>query len=201
MRHFSDIYILSKEQLVVLEKFKDKKAENILKSIEKSKHIEFSKFLHGLGISEVGVKTAKDLAKRFKTLENLKSATYDQIIEVEDVGEIIAQNIVDFFKDADNLKEIDRLLAVGVSPKHEDLQKSNKLEGLTFVLTGTLPNMSRQEMTKLIEENGGKTASSVSKNTSFVIAGEEAGSKLDKAKTLNITILTEAEFLSKYIDN
>ena len=147
------------------------------------------------------MKTAKDLAKRFKTLENLKSATYDQIIEVEDVGEIIAQNIVDFFKDADNLKEIDRLLAVGVSPKHEDLQKSNKLEGLTFVLTGTLPNMSRQEMTKLIEENGGKTASSVSKNTSFVIAGEEAGSKLDKAKTLNITILTEAEFLSKYIDN
>lgn len=201
LRHFSDLYTLSKDQLVVLEKFKDKKAENILKSVEKSKHIEFSKFLHGLGISEVGVKTAKDLAKRFKTLENLKSATYDQIIEVEDVGEIIAQNIVDFFKDADNMKEIDRLLKVGVAPKYEETQKSNKLEGLTFVLTGTLPNMSRQEMTKLIEENGGKTASSVSKNTSFVVAGEEAGSKLDKAKALGIPVLTEAEILAKIIDN
>lgn len=201
LRHFSDLYSLTKEQLIELEKFKEKKADNVLKALAKSKHIDFSKFLLGLGISEVGVKTAKDLAKCFKTLENLKKATFEEIIEIEDIGEIIAQNIIEFFSDVDNLSEIDRLLAVGVSPKYEETQKSNKLEGLTFVLTGTLPNMSRQEMTKLIEENGGKTASSVSKNTSFVIAGEEAGSKLDKAKALNITILTEAEFLSKYIDN
>lgn len=201
LRHFSDLYSLTKEQLVGLEKFKDKKAENVLKALEKSKHIEFSKFLHGLGISEVGVKTAKDLAKRFKTLEGIKEATYEEIVEVEDIGEIIAQNIVDYFKDPDNLGEIERLLEVGVSPRHEDTQVSNKLDGKTFVLTGTLPHMSRNEMTKIIEDNGGKTASSVSKNTSFVIAGEEAGSKLDKAKALGVPILTEEEFLSKYIDN
>lgn len=201
LRHFSDLYSLTKEQLVGLEKFKDKKAENVLSALEKSKHIEFSKFLHGLGISEVGVKTAKDLAKRFKSLDGIMNASYEEIVEIEDIGEIIAQNIVDFFKDEDNLGEIDRLLAVGVSPKHEDNQKSNKLEGLTFVLTGTLPNMSRNEMTKLIEEHGGKTATSVSKNTSYVIAGEEAGSKLDKAKNLNVPILSEEEFLTKFIDN
>lgn len=201
LRHFSDLYSLTKEQLVGLEKFKDKKAENVLSALEKSKHIEFSKFLHGLGISEVGVKTAKDLAKRFKSLDGIMNASYKEIVEIEDIGEIIAQNIVDFFKDEDNLGEIDRLLAVGVSPKHEDNQKSNKLEGLTFVLTGTLPNMSRNEMTKLIEEHGGKTATSVSKNTSYVIAGEEAGSKLEKAKNLNVPILSEEEFLTKFIDN
>ncbi len=200
LRHFSDLYSLTKEQLVGLEKFQEKKAENVLVALEKSKNIDFSKFLHGLGISEVGIKTAKDLAKRFKTLEGIKNASFEEILQVDDVGEVIAQNIVDYFKDADNLGEIERLLEVGVSPKHEDAQKSSVLEGFTFVLTGTLPNISRNEMTKIIEENGGKTSSSVSKHTSFVIAGEEAGNKLDKAKMLGIPILTEEEFLSKYID-
>jgi DNA ligase (NAD+) len=200
LRHFSDFYSLTKEQLVGLEKFKDKKAENVLSALEKSKHIEFFKFLHGLGISEVGIKTAKDLAKHFPTLNEIKNATFEQILQVEDVGEIIAQNVIDYFKDEDNLSEIDRLLAVGVVPQNGMAQKSNKLESLTFVLTGTLPNMTRDEMTKLIEEHGGKTASSVSKNTSYVIAGEQSGSKLGKAKSLGIPILDEAEFLSKFID-
>ena len=195
LRHFSDFYSLTKEKLVGLEKFQDKKAENTISSIEKSKHIEFARFLYGLGISEVGIKTAKDLAKTFKTLDGLKNASFEEILQVEDVGEIIAQNIVDFFRDENNLNEISRLLAVGVTPKHEDNQKSNKFEGLTFVLTGTLPNMTRQEMTKLIEEHGGKTSSSVSKNTSYVVAGEEAGSKLDKARALGVPILTEEEIL------
>lgn len=199
LRHFSDFYSLTKEKLVGLEKFKDKKAENMLSSIEKSKHIEFARFLYGLGISEVGIKTAKDLAKTFKNLDGLKNATFEEILQVEDVGEIIAQNIVDFFHDDDNLNEISRLLAVGVTPKHEDNQKSDKFAGLTFVLTGTLPNMTRQEMTKLIEEHGGKTSSSVSKNTSYVVAGEEAGSKLDKARALGVTVLSESEIL-KMID-
>ena len=195
LRHFSDFYSLTKEKLVGLEKFQDKKAEKTISSIEKSKHIEFARFLYGLGISEVGIKTAKDLAKTFKTLDGLKNASFEEILQVEDVGEIIAQNIVDFFRDENNLNEISRLLAVGVTPKHEDNQKSNKFEGLTFVLTGTLPNMTRQEMTKLIEEHGGKTSSSVSKNTSYVVAGEEAGSKLDKARALGVPILTEEEIL------
>lgn len=201
LRHYSDLYLVNKEQLISLEKFKDKKAENILKSIEKSKNIEFFRFIYALGISEVGIKTAKDISQKFKNLEDLKNATVEQLLMVEDVGEVIAQNIVEYFNDSDNLKEIDRLFAVGVDTFNDSKTKSNKLQGLTFVLTGTLPNYSRADMTKLIEENGGKTASSVSKNTSFVLAGEEAGSKLEKAKMLEVPILSETEFFSKFIDN
>ena len=194
LRHFYELFHLTKDQLVSLEKFKDKKAQNILDSLEKSKHIELSRFLFSLGIGEVGTKTAKDLSRYFKSLENLKNAEYDEIIKVDDIGEIIAQNIVDYFDDEDNLKEIDALLSVGVVPQDNASAVSNKLEGLTFVLTGTLPNYSRPEMTKIIEEHGGKTSSSVSKNTNFVLAGEEAGSKLDKAKALGVEIITEEEF-------
>ena len=199
VRHYSDLFNVSKEQLVNLEKFKDKKAENVLNALEKCKNIEFSRFLFGLGITEVGTKTAKDLARRFKNFEDIKNAKFEEILEIEDIGEIIAQNIVDFFEDEDNLAEIQRLFDVGVSPISQTENKSNVLSGLTFVLTGTLPNYARPEMTKLIEENGGKTSSSVSKNTSFVLAGEEAGSKLDKAKALGVPILSESEFFEKFI--
>ena len=201
LRHYSDFYSLTKDQLVALEKFQEKKAQNVLDAVQKSKHIELARFIFGLGISEVGIKTAKDLVKKFDNLEKLKSATYEEILLVDDVGEVIAQNIVDYFKNEDNLKEIERLLQAGVVPYCENTTKSNKLEGLTFVLTGTLEHFTRPEMTRVIEENGGKTAGSVSKKTSFVIVGEEAGSKLEKAKELGIEILTEQEFLSKFIDN
>lgn len=201
LRHFSDLYNLTKDQLVGLEKFKDKKAQNVISSLERSKNIEFPRFIYGIGISEVGIKTAKDLAKHFKTFEELRDATVEDLVEIEDIGEIIAQNIVDFFDDENNLKEIDRLFDAGVKIVYENLVKSNKLNGMTFVLTGTLPNYSRNEMTKIIEENGGKTASSVSKNTTFVLAGEDAGSKLDKAKSLGIEILSEDMFVSKFLDN
>lgn len=196
LRHFSDFYNLTKEQLVGLEKFKEKKAENVLKSLEKSKKIEFFRFLHGIGISEVGIKTAKDLAKTFKNLQTLKTASFEEIKAVEDIGEIIAQNIVDYFQNEDNLKEIESLFKAGVEIENDEGLKSEKLAGMTFVLTGNLPNFSRSEMTALIEENGGKTASSVSKNTTYVLAGEEAGSKLDKAKNLGIKIITEQELLN-----
>ena len=199
VRHFSDLYQLTKEQLLSLDKFKDKKAENILTSLEKSKHIELARFVYGLGITEVGIKTAKDLVKHFKTLDELKNATFEQLCAVEDVGEIIAQNIIDYFADEDNLKEIDKLLEAGVKPQNNNSSKSDALSGLTFVLTGTLPNYTRPAMTKLIEENGGKTASSVSKNTSYVLAGEEAGSKLDKARAIGVKILTEKDFFDKFL--
>lgn len=199
VRHFYELYYLTKEQLVGLEKYQDKKAQNILNSLEKSKDIELSRFLFGLGISEVGSKTAKDLAKHFKTLENIENATYEQVITIDDIGEVIAQNVVDYFADEDNLKEIDALISVGVVPKGAQEAKSNKLDGLTFVLTGTLENYSRPEMTKIIEENGGKTSSSVSKNTDYVLAGTEAGSKLEKAKSLGVKIISEADIL-KMID-
>ncbi len=201
LRHFSQLYSITKQQLVGLEKFKEKKAENVLKGLEKSKKIEFFRFVYALGISEVGIKTAKDLAKNFQNLENLKGATLKQLTEIEDVGPVIAQNIVDFFQNEDNLQEISSLLQVGVQPFSDNTLVSNKLGGLSFVLTGTLPNFSRADMTKLIEENGGKTASSVSKNTSFVLAGEDAGSKLDKAKTLGVPVLGEEEFLKMLHEN
>ena len=195
LRHFSDIFKLKKEQLMGLEKFADKKAKNLLDSIEKAKNIEFSRFINALGISEVGVKTARDLAKHFKTLENLRKAKFEEVDEIGDIGEVIAHNVVDFFADKNNQKEIDSLLEVGVKIEEEMGAKTSKLAGLTFVLTGTLPNYSRSDMSKLIEENGGKTASSVSKNTSYVLAGEEAGSKLQKAKELGIKIIDENEIL------
>ncbi len=195
LRHYSDLYHLTKEELVNLEKFADKKAENTIKSLERSKHIELFRFIFALGISEVGIKTAKDLAKTYKTFEKFSTASKESLSAIEDVGEVIAQNIVDFFADENNLKEIERLFSVGVQIKDEQGAKTNKLEGLTFVLTGTLPNYSRGDMTKLIEENGGKTASSVSKNTSYVLAGQEAGSKLDKAKSLGVKIISEDDIL------
>ena len=201
LRHYSDFYNLTKDELISLEKFKEKKAQNVIDAVQKSKHIELARFIFGLGISEVGIKTAKDLTKRFDSLEKLKEASCEDLLQVEDVGDVIAQNIVDYFKDEDNLKEIDRLLEAGVQPYCENTAKSNKLEGLTFVLTGTLEHFTRPEMTKIIEENGGKTASSVSKNTSYVLAGEEAGSKLAKAQALGVPVLSEQEFLSKFIDN
>lgn len=195
LRHYSDLFHLTKQQLVNLEKFADKKAENVLESLKRCKEIEFSRFIYALGISEVGIKTAKDLAKNFETFDSLKNATYEQVDSLEDIGEVIAQNIVDYFREENNMSEIKRLFEIGVEIKSQTKAKTNKLAGLTFVLTGTLENYSRAEMTKIIEENGGKTSTSVSKNTSFVLAGEETGSKLEKAKALGVKIISEKEIL------
>lgn len=192
---FSDLYKLKEEDLLKLDNFKDKKTKNIINSINNSKNVDFYRFIYALGISEVGIKTAKDLAKKFVNYENLKKATREELLEVEDIGEIIADNILEYFQDEENLKEIDRLFEAGVVINESNIVIGEKLKGLTFVLTGTLPNYTRPEMSELIEKNGGKVASSVSKNTSFVLAGEEAGSKLDKAKVLGVKIINEEEIL------
>ena len=192
---FSDLYKLKEEDLLKLDNFKDKKTKNIINSINNSKNVDFYRFIYALGISEVGIKTAKDLAKKFVNYENLKKATREELLEVEDIGEIIADNILEYFQDEENLKEIDRLFEAGVVINESNIVIGEKLKGLTFVLTGTLPNYTRPEMSEIIEKNGGKVASSVSKNTSFVLAGEEAGSKLDKAKTLGVKIINENEML------
>lgn len=195
VRHLSDLYNIKKEDLLKLDKFKDKKAENIINSINNSKKIDFYRFLFALGIGEVGVKTAKDLAKKFCNLDNLRNASFEEILEVDDVGEVIAQNIVDFFADEYNREEIQRLFDCGVEIKEVNVNLDNQiLSGKTFVLTGTL-SKPREEFEKIIEDLGGKTSSSVSRNTSFVLAGENAGSKLLKAKELNIKIINEKEFL------
>ena len=192
---FSDLYKLKEEDLLKLDNFKDKKTKNIINSINNSKNVDFYRFIYALGISEVGIKTAKDLAKKFVNYENLKKATREELLEVEDIGEIIADNILEYFQDEENLKEINRLFEAGVVINESNIVIGEKLKGLTFVLTGTLPNYTRLEMSEIIEKNGGKVASSVSKNTSFVLAGEEAGSKLDKAKVLGVKIINENEML------
>ena len=199
VRELSDLYKLKKEDLLSLDKFKEKKAQNVINALEKSKNSELSKFLFSLGIEEVGSKTAKDLAKHFKTLNAIKSATREELLEVEDIGEVIANNIVLYFEDKDNLKEVDDLFKMGVKIEEAKAQTlDQRFAGKTFVLTGTL-SKPRKEVEELIESYGGKTSSSVSKKTDFVLAGEEAGSKLDKAKNLGVKIINEQEFF-KMVD-
>lgn len=197
---FSDLYKLKEEDLLKLDNFKDKKTKNIINSINNSKNVDFYRFIFALGISEVGIKTAKDLAKRFITFDKLKNVTKEELLDVEDIGDVIADNILEYFQDEENLKEINRLFSAGITINESNLVIGEKLKGLTFVLTGALPNYTRPEMSEIIEKNGGKVASSVSKNTSFVLAGEEAGSKLDKAKSLGVKVISEEEMLKMLED-
>lgn len=192
---FSDLYTITYDDLTKLDSFKDKKAKNLINSIEKSKNCEFSNFIFALSIPNVGEKTAKDLSKTFKNLDNLKNATLDQLVEIDDIGDVIAECIVEYFNDKQNIDEIDRLIEYGVRinfPK-ETAHHPN-FDGKTFVLTGTLTKYTRDEATKIVEELGGKTSSSVSAKTSYVLAGENAGSKLEKAQQLGVQIIDEAQF-------
>ena len=191
----SDLFLLKEEDLLKLEGFKEKKAKNMINSIENSKIIELNRFLFALGIIEVGSKTARDIASHFKTLAGIKNASLESLAEIEDVGCIIAQNIFDFFRDQENLQEIDRLFKLGVKIKEVQTdQKSDILKGKTVVITGTL-SRPRADFERMIEAHGGKSSSSVSAKTDFLLLGENAGSKLEKAKSLGIKILSEQDFL------
>ena len=195
LRECSDLYKYTAEDLVRLEGFKDKKINNILGSIQKSKDVSLERFLFALGIDGVGKVAAKDLTKAFKSIEGLKNATREQLLELENIGEITADTIIEWFKDEENLKEIAALIAAGVAPKTgENTVKSGIFAGQFVVLTGTLENYKRSEAQKLIEERGGECQSSVTNKTTLVIAGEAAGSKLDKAKKLGIKIIDEQQF-------
>jgi len=198
LRDPSDLYQLSLDQLLALDGFKAKKAQNLLGALEKSRSCELDAFLFALGIPNVGRKTARDLANVFGTLEKLAAATQEELIAIPDVGEIVAQSIVEFFSFPENMEMVKRLLEAGVTPKEAAVpQAGGPLEGMTVVVTGTLPTLSRREAEELIAAHGGKAAGSVSKKTAFVVAGEAAGSKLDKALALGIPVLTEAELLLK----
>ncbi len=197
LRKLSDIYSIKKEDLLSLDSFKEKKSENIYNSIQNSKKIELNRFLFALGISEVGDKTAKDLAKHFKSLDNVKNASLSELSAIRDVGEIVAQKIYDFFRDEENLKEIETLLNHGVEIKKVDnvgQVSSSPFFGKTVVLTGGLEKYTRKQAEDIIESLGGKTSSSVSKNTDFVLAGADAGSKYDKALALGVKIISESDF-------
>lgn len=194
VRRIGNLFSLTKQDLLTLDKFKDKRAENIVNSLEKSKNVDFYRFLFALGIGEVGVKTAKDLARHFKNINALQNASKEEILEVEDIGEVIANNILAFFGEEGNIEEIENLFSQGVTIKAGEETSANQIfKGKTFVLTGTL-SRARGEVEKEIEMLGGKCSGSVSKKTDFVLAGESAGSKLDKARELGIKILNEEEF-------
>lgn len=194
VRKFSDLYALTREQLLALDGVQDKKADNLLKAIEKSKNTELARFIFALGIDGVGKKTAKDLAKKFKSLENIAAAPIEEIISVQDVGDVIADNVFRYFADGDNLAELKRLEQAGVIAGYADTTVGDLFKGEKIVLTGTLAKYKRSEAQKIIESLGGEVSGSVSKNTTMVLAGEEAGSKLDKARALGIRIIDENEF-------
>lgn len=194
VRRFSDLYSLRREELLNLDGVQDKKADNLLGAIEKSKNAELARFIFALGIDGVGKKTAKDLAKKFKSLENIAAAGEEEILAVQDVGDVIADNVFRYFADGDNLAELKRLEQAGVVAGYTDNTVGDSLKGEKIVLTGTLQKYKRSEAQKIIESLGGEVCGSVSKNTTMVLAGEEAGSKLDKARALGIRIIDEAEF-------
>ena len=190
----SDIYTLKKEYFMSLEGFKDKSSQNLVDSVEKSKSNDLSKLVFALGIRHVGQKAGKILADYFGSMEALMNATVEDLTAIEGFGGIMAKSVADFFALEQSKHEIEALAALGVNMLSQKEKIDNRFEGKTFVLTGTLPTLSRNEASELIEKYGGKTASSVSKKTSYVLAGEEAGSKLVKAQTLGITIISEDEF-------
>lgn len=195
IKSVSDLYRLKKEELLTLDKFGEKKAQNLLNSIEKSKHCELDKFIYALGIPNVGEKTASDLVKEFKTLEAIIKADYERLLTIPDIGDIVARSIVEFFKEERVLNIIEELLDLGVTPHYIEVKTiENPFKDKTVVVTGSLKNYSRTEIKEKLEILGAKVSGSVSKKTHYVIVGEEPGSKYDKAKELNIPILNEEEF-------
>ncbi|MBR2955653.1 MAG: NAD-dependent DNA ligase LigA [Clostridia bacterium] len=193
LRSVVDLMNLKAKDMFGLEGFGDKKISNLLASIDKSKHTTTDRFLYALGIDGIGKKTAKDLIKRFRTLKSLQDATFEELSQVDGIGGILANNIVEYFADESNKKIISDLIQSGVVI--EEIQEVDGVfKGMKFVLTGSLPTLKRGEATAIIEQNGGEVASSVSKAVNIVLAGEDAGSKLEKAKKLGIKIISENEF-------
>ncbi len=194
----ADLYILKKEQLLSLERFADKSADKLLKAIESSKNAELDRLVFALGIRNIGSRAAVLLCERFPTMDELLAAGKEEIAEIEGFGDIMAESVVNALREPHRIELIDRLKEYGVNMAYtKKISNDERFKGLTFVLTGTLPTLKRDEAKKIIESFGGKVSGSVSKKTSFVVAGEEAGSKLVKAQELGITVLSEAELLEK----
>ena len=193
IKNFSDLYNIKSDDLINLERFAIKSALNLTQSIDKSKQATLAKFIYALGIRNVGEATAYDLAGHFGSIDALIDANIDDLINIHDIGPTVAESIVKYFADTSNVTEIKLLLSKGFvleTVKTRD-NTSSELEGLNFVLTGTLPNLKREDAKDLIMNNGGKVISSVSKKTDYLVAGDEAGSKLDKANALNVKIIDE----------
>lgn len=195
IKSISSLYNLKSEELLKLDKFKEKKVKNLLDAVEKSKNCELYRFVYALGVPNVGVKTAKDLVNTFKSLDGLKNARFEELVLVPEVGDIVAKCVMEFFKEEKVINTIDELLLLGVKPNYEEKQTiASPFEGKIVVVTGTLNNYSRGEIKSKLEILGAKVSGSVSKKTDYVVAGEEAGSKLIKANELGVKVLTEEEF-------
>lgn len=195
IKDIDDIYDLTAEQLAQAEGFKDKKIFNILNAIENSKNVSLDSFIYSLGIANIGKKSAKQLADKFKSLENLQSATMEDILSLDDFGEIMAQSVYSYFANEASKRLIDSLLSKGVKIQFKE-QKEGVLTGFNICLTGSI-SIPRSKAKLLITDNGGTVSDSVSKNVNVVVYGAEAGSKLDKAKKLGIELWTEEEFFEK----
>ena len=198
IKDISDLYYLKKEQISVLERMGDKSATNLINAINKSKENDLWRFINGLGIKLIGTKAAKVLASEFKDLDKLMNATEQELINLEEFGQTMADSVVEFFKEEKNISVIEKLKEAGVNTKlieSDDADIPKIFEKMKIVLTGTLPTLKRNDAKEMIEKRGGKATSSVSKSTSFVLAGEEAGSKLTKANDLGIKVIDEEKFL------
>lgn len=192
----SDLFELKEGDIVALERFAEKSAENLVASILEKKEITLPKFIYALGIRNIGEETANDLAENFHSIENLKKASLEDFESIMNIGPVVAKSVYEWFSDKDNLKLLDRLEKVGIKiKKQEKKEKSEKLKGKTFVLTGTLNSLTRDEARERIRELSGDVSNSVSSKTDFVVAGAEPGSKIDKAEKLGVKILSEEEFI------
>ena len=195
--NIADIYKLTFDDIASLKKNGKKFAQNMMNAIEESKHKDLYCLISSLGIRHVGIKLAKTLTKYYKDIDDLMNSSYEELRMIDDVGAITARTIYEFFKQQQTIDLIEKLKQAGLNMKVIKAKHSNnKFDGKTFVLTGSLKNYTREEATKLIEDFGGKTSSSDSKKTSYLIAGEDAGSKLRKAEELGVTIISEEEFIT-----
>ena len=197
IKNIADLYTLELNDIASLKKNGQKFAQNLIDSINESKNNEFYRVINGLGIRHIGVKAAKSLAKAYKNIDNLQNATIDSLLQIDDMGEIMAESVYEFFSQEQTKDLIEKLKSYGVNMKVEETSLvDTRFEGMIFVLTGGLENYSRKEAEEIIESFGGKTSSSVSKKTTYVLAGEDGGSKLTKAQSLGITIISENEFIN-----
>jgi DNA ligase (NAD+) len=195
VRNVADLYTLTRDDFMRFERMGEKLAENLLAAIAGSKQRELAAFIFALGIRHVGERTARLLANAFGSIHHLERATEEELLAIREIGPAVAQSIHSFFHNPENLEVVRRLLAAGVSPTVSEKQVGGRFTGTTFVFTGTLSRFSRSEAQKMVEAEGGHAAGSVSKKTDYVVAGEEAGSKLEKARLLGVTVLTEEQFL------
>jgi DNA ligase (NAD+) len=197
VNNVADIYKLTKEDLIELERMADKSAQNVIDSIEDTKqHRPLWRLIAGLGIHHIGVQTAQDLAEHFGSLDALMNASQSELDAVEQIGEKVAQSVYEFFHNERNVAVIEKLLSAGVKSQLPKKAKAKgKLAGKTIVVTGTLENFSRQQAEQAIRQAGAKASGSVSKKTDYVLAGENPGSKLDKARTLGVEIIDEKQFM------